>query len=104
MVHPKVNNYHVLDVLVRDKKTKSEGNYDVFIGRIDGVYHLLGYRPQEAKAYFSENECASLDLGLVELPKGKASLRDLVKGDEITFKLDVKDPSKLWKVIYQRFT
>ncbi len=78
MVHLKVNNYHVLEVLVKDEKTKSGENYDVFIGRIDGVYHLLGYRPKEVAYLFSENECASLDLGLVELPKGKTSLREVV--------------------------
>ena len=102
MVHPKVNNYHVLEVLLRDEKTKSEGHYDVFIGRIDGVYHLLGYRPKEVAYMFSENECASLDLGIVELPKGKTSISDLVKGDEISFK-DEKDPSRVWKVIHQKF-
>lgn len=99
MVHPKVNNYHVLDVVL--KRGKSEGHYDAFIGRIDGVYHLLGYRPREVAYLFSENECASLDLGIVELPKGKTSISDLVKGDKIDFHDENGKPAGLGKVIYQ---
>jgi len=79
MVHPKISGYDVLDV------TRGEGNrhQDFFVGMIDGELHLLGWRPPEARAYFTENECSSLDLGRVKLPDGKKSLKELVEGDII---------------------
>jgi hypothetical protein len=97
MVHPKVKGYHVVNV-----KTKPEldaADEQAFIGRIEGKYHLLGYRPLEFKYLFSENECASLDLGIVELPDGKRSLSDLVKGDAIR----ITNEGRSYEMIYDRF-
>lgn len=99
MVHPKVNNYHVLEVVMSEgQEEKSE----IFVGRIDGVYHLLGDRPVALKYMFSENECASLDLGIVKLPKGKQSLSELVKGDIISVENQNEQPGPFNGAVYLR--
>lgn len=80
----------------RGKPQKDDG-YDFFVGHINGELHLLGYRPKIAAYLFSERECSSLDLGTVELPRGK-SLSDIVKGEKITIK---ENGCKPYKVEYK---
>ncbi len=85
MTHPKVDSYSVLEV-----KTKRGKEYEIFVGEIDGELHLLGYRPSDIAYLFSENECSSLDLGIVRLPENKKSLSDLVKGDILSVEKEGK--------------
>ncbi len=80
-MHPKINGYSVLGVT--NPRGEPGEEIEMFVGKIDGEYHLLGHRPKKFKYLFSENECSSQDLGKVILPEGKKSIRDLVEGDVI---------------------
>lgn len=93
-----VTGYSVLDVISPGGELK---HYDMFIGKINNKLHLLGYRPTDCRAYFSENECSSLDFGIIELPDGRESLRDLVKGDIISVKKEDGKPGESNGFIYQ---
>lgn len=104
MVHPQVTGYSILRADIESKNLEKRAeDYDdqIFIGRFkdDGHYHLLGHRPRECFYLFSENECASLDLGIVKLPEGKGTLKDLVEGDE----LKIIDGDKEHTYIYRGF-
>ncbi len=106
MVHPEIGSgWHAVRVRMGDEQSlddRLEANFEAFIGRFrgDGAYHLLGYRPIELKYLFSENECSSLDLGLVMLPDGKPLMNDLAPGDRIT----VVNGDKTWSMQYvERF-
>ena len=83
MPHPDLKHgYHAI-------KTKypaeSEKITEMFIGRFktDNKYHLLGYRPLNSP-YFSESSETNLDLGVIQLPKNKNILTELIE-DEIFF-------------------
>ncbi len=81
-------------------KEDAEEEFDMFVGRIKGEMHLLGYRPRSVAYMFSERECASLDLGIVKFPEGK-SLSDLVEGDIIN--VETEEGKPYWTgLIYQR--
>jgi len=79
MPHPEISGYDVLNVTMED----GDEHLEYFIGKIRGELHLLGWRPANMGAYFTENECSSLDLGKVLLPEGKKSLKELVEGDVV---------------------
>jgi hypothetical protein len=101
MVHPQIKSgWHVIR---GNWKVGDDESTDFFIGRFqnDRQYHLLGHRPRCVAYMFSENECSSLDLGIVELPSGKHSLGELVRDDELKV-VPQGDGEKPYTFYYQR--
>ena len=76
--------YHAIRV---KSSSKSKDTTDMFIGRFDdGKYHLLGYGSTNLSYLFSEASETNQDLGVIELPRGKDKLSDLVKGEVFSIK------------------
>ena len=91
-----VDSFWVFAAYMCNSKGKPETGetYDFFVGYINEKLYLLGYRSKSVAYMFSERECSSLDLGTVELPKGK-SLSDIVKCEKITITERGGKPYKL---------
>lgn len=93
----KLQSYSVLRVTTDDEKPEE---LDIFIGKIDNVYHLLGYRPRSAFHSFSEKECTTRDLGKVIFPDSKKSWKELKPGDIIHVKKEDGNPGEVDKLTY----
>lgn len=83
MVHPEVKlGYNSIKVKY---PVESEKFTEMFIGEFksDNKYHLLGFRNEDHPGCSQESE-TNQDLGIVDIPKNKRYLHQLVK-DEIFF-------------------
>lgn len=78
--------YRIIEAYFGEEtEEKMDNLHEIYIGFFEDGMHLTGDRPVVCSYMFSRNECISMDMGKLELPKEKGTLDDLVKGDVITW-------------------
>lgn len=79
--------YRIIEAYFGEGTEETRDNlHEMYIGFFDDGMHLTGDRPVVCSYMFSRKECTSMDMGKLELPKEKATLDDLVKGDVLTWR------------------
>jgi hypothetical protein len=93
MVHP--------EVIKVKYPVESEEITEMFIGKFesDKEYHLLGYRSEKDK---EKNSAVGIvfDLGVVNLPKNKNKLTDLIQDEIFFIKLEKDKPCPVKFISY----